>query len=191
MYSPDAGYLFLRENKTQDWLGLETYGKRRKVDEGPRDSPATDQLLPMEGLQGPSPHNGQTEVDTARTRETVGSDSEPENTSDAGPPSLMCPFTTCPDSLLQKTRRGLITHLAAKHVSHGQKVPQAVLTFLKMRQCEDPCKTLVPAGSRCKNCLAGPGGQGAHLEPPGVPVPMLPPPTPSPPRPGSPSEPRY
>ncbi len=55
----------------------------------------------------------------------------------------------------------MISHLASKYVSHGQRVPEAVLTFLTMRLCGDPCKTLVPAGARCKNYLAGPKVKGS------------------------------
>ena len=34
--------------------------------------------------------------------------------------ALRCPFPECPDSLVEKTRKALVSHIAARHVSHGQ-----------------------------------------------------------------------
>ena len=112
---------------------------------------------------------------------------EGEEEEDRGCPSLTCPFPECPDSLVTKTRRSLLSHLAARHVSHGQAVPAETLRLLQVRLCGDPCKTLVPEGARCRNCCAGPGGNGIAPEDPMVPVPLLPPPAGVAARPGAPA----
>jgi hypothetical protein len=62
--------------------------------------------------------------------ETIGkSDSDPENVLETEFQSHSCPFPSCPDFLLHKSRRGLISHLSSKHVacgqSNGQRVPRA------------------------------------------------------------------
>ena len=111
-----------------------------------------------------------------------GPDSQGE---EPGPTPFVCPFPDCPDSLVRKSKRALVCHLAARHVAHGQAVPGALLGVLKMRLCAHPCKTLVPEHARCRNCRAAPGGDGIPPEPPGVPMPMLPPPVGAPPRPGT------
>lgn len=110
-----------------------------------------------------------------------------EEEEDRGCPPLTCPFPECPDSLVTKTRRSLLSHLAARHVSHGQAVPAETLRLLRVRLCGDPCKTLVPEGARCRNCCAGPGGNGTAPEDPLVPVPLLPPPAGVAARPGAPA----
>ena len=113
----------------------------------------------------------------------------PESDEDEpGTAPMQCPFLECPSSSTTKTRRALVAHLAAKHVSHGQVVPTATLQILNMRVCGDPCRTLVPAGTRCRNCRAAlPGQSGSAAAEPGVPMPMLPPPACLPPRPGAPT----
>ena len=102
---------------------------------------------------------------------------EDSDDDDPSPTSLTCPFPECPSSTVTKSRKALVCHLAAKHVSHGQTVPEATLRRLNVRLCGDPCRTLVPAGARCRNCRAAPGPQGSAEAEPGVPMPMLPPPT--------------
>lgn len=92
----------------------------------------------------------------------------------AGAPTT-CPLPTCPDAFVTRTRRALVSHLAAKHVVHGEPIPTGTLHSLGVRLCADPCRTLVPVGARCRNCRAAPSGPGAPPEEQ-VPVPMLPPP---------------
>ena len=106
--------------------------------------------------------------------------------------SFSCPFLQCPESLGHKTRRAMVAHLAARHVAHGQPIPVRTLQDLRVRLCDDPCRTLVPAGSRCRNCLASASVQGevsagtsGLLHASMVPVPMCPPPPTTTPPPGS------
>ena len=88
---------------------------------------------------------------------------------------LRCPYPECPDSTLTKIRRALMSHLAARHVLHGQTVPSPTLRALKARVCGDPCRTLVPEGSRCRNCATAHGEVGSTSpEGPCIPFPMLP-----------------
>ena len=98
-----------------------------------------------------------------------------------------CPFKDCPDSLVRKSKKSLACHLASRHVSHGQVVPEAILQVLKMRVCKHPCKTLVPVGARCRNCSAMPQVGVTAAEEPSTPMPMCPPPTGAPPGPGTPT----
>ena len=56
-------------------------------------------------------------------REESSDEEGPAQTSTA----LRCPFPECPDSLVEKTPKVLVSHLAAPQVSHGQVVPPATL----------------------------------------------------------------
>ena len=103
-----------------------------------------------------------------------------------GPSPFSCPFGKCPSSLAPKTRKALIAHLSARHVAHGQTIPEAVLGSLNMRACL-PCKTLVPMGSRCRHCRSEPMGEDANMDAPREQVPMLPPHPPALPQPGFPT----
>ena len=145
-------------------------------------------------LEGPGGRASGSRTAAAAPRIPVRMTSHPEEIpleseeDEPGTAPMACPFLECPSSTTTKTRRALVAHLAAKHVSHGQVVPTATLQALNMRVCGDPCRTLVTAGSRCRNCRSAPPGErGSADAEPGVPMPLLPPPACLPPRPGAPT----
>ena len=123
----------------------------------------------------------------------VASDDEPHTqttpvasqTAPRGVCPTTCPIRSCPDSFITRTRRALVSHLAAKHTVHGERIPSEVLQSLGVRLCGDPCRTLVPITARCRNCRAPPVGPDTTADSPQVPVPMSPPPAQTPTRPGT------
>jgi len=159
----------------------------------------------MEGVQGQDQvvlgGNRPPQSRTARTRAAgqskvpvrIGRELQAQSDDDGGDEGIQvpagapttCPLPTCPDASVTRTRRALVSQLAAKHVVHGEPIPAGTLHSFGVRLCADPCRTLVSVLARCKNCRAAPSGPGTPPEEQ-VPVPMLPPPRRTPQGPGTP-----
>eukprot|EP00668_Euglena_longa_P004757 GGOE01005555.1.p2 GENE.GGOE01005555.1~~GGOE01005555.1.p2 ORF type:complete len:203 (+),score=13.07 GGOE01005555.1:231-839(+) len=117
--------------------------------------------------------------------QVMSDDDEPAVAGDHRPAAMACPFPECPDSHTNRARKALVSHLAARHVSHGQVVPAGFLQLLRVSVC-CPCNTLVPTGTRCRNCHTTPNSSDPP-EPAQAPVPLVPPRADAPLQPGTPT----
>ena len=120
-------------------------------------------------------------------RTSLRNDSAGEEEEDAPPRGCptTCPIPRCPDTFVRRSRKALVSHMAAKHVANGERVPPEVLQSLGVRLCKDPCRTLVPITAPCRNCRRVAGSNGPEQEPQPAPMPLLAP-VQTPPPPGTP-----